>query len=828
VLPENLARGAMRAIERVLSTGETLVAEFTVPVPLPDGEPFHYEARVSPSGSDEVVAVVRDVTSSKRAREALREREEHLRSLVTKAPVIMFAVDSRGVFTAAEGETMSLIGLRQDEYVGRSVFDMFRDVPEVVDAARRALVGEAFTTLVELQERTFEANIAPIWDEGGNIKGAVAVATDITERARAEKALRRSQQELTIRNKIANIFLTIPDEGMYGEVLQVALECTRSKHGIFGYVDEAGDLVCPSLTKHIWDQCQVPDKTIVFRRDTWAGIWGQALRQKRLISSNGPFHVPEGHIPVRTALAAPVIHEGRVIGLLHVANKATDYDRSDRALLKTIADSIAPILAARLQRDRQQEERKRAEEALRQSEAKFRKLAESAAAAIFIYRGTRPLFVNAAMEELTGYTQEQILARELWQFVHPDFQALVRERSHARQQGLEAPSRYVFSIVTKSGEERWVDFTATTIEFEGEPAALGTAYDITERRRAENVLRESEARYRLLAENVTDVIWTADLKLNLTFVSPSISQLTGYTAEESMTLSFEDVLTPVSLGFIKKVYAEEIAEPALEQKDPYRSRTLELEVYRKDGSTVWVEANMAFLRDAAGRPVGLLGVARDVTERKQAHEGLRESEERFRSLSEATFEGIAIHDGTRVLEANQQLATMLGCEVSDIIGADPSRFVTPESLDTMRQYIVSSSEEAYEAVALRIDGTPFPAELRARNAFYQGRKVRLGAIRDITERKRAEEVLQRERDELETRVELRMGKERRYKLTFRELAVLYLVAAGMADKEIAFRLGISHRTASKHVENILSKMGAVSRTEAGVRAIEEGLVESLR
>jgi DNA-binding NarL/FixJ family response regulator len=100
-------------------------------------------------------------------------------------------------------------------------------------------------------------------------------------------------------------------------------------------------------------------------------------------------------------------------------------------------------------------------------------------------------------------------------------------------------------------------------------------------------------------------------------------------------------------------------------------------------------------------------------------------------------------------------------------------------------------------------------------------------MRDISARKRAEEELQRARDELEARAERRMKSARQYKLTFRELTVLYLVAGGMADKEIAFRLGISHRTASKHVENILGKMGAMSRTEAGVRAIQEGLVESL-
>jgi PAS domain S-box-containing protein len=471
-------------------------------------------------------------------------------------------------------------------------------------------------------------------------------------------------------------------------------------------------------------------------------------------------------------------------------------------------------------------ERKEGEEALRQSEAKFRKLAESAAAAVFIYRGTRPLFVNAAMEELTGYTEEEILARELWQFVHPDFQPLVRQRSRARQQGMEAPSRYVFSIIRKSGEERWVDFTATMIEFEGQPAALGTAYDITERRRAENVLRESEGRYRLLAENVTDIIWTADLKLNLTFVSPSISRLMGYTAEEAMTLSLEDILTPESLSFIKTVYAEEIAGPALHQKDPARSRTLELEVYRKDRTTIWIEANMAFLRDAAGRPIGLLGVARDVTGRRRARDALRESEERFRMLSEAAFEGIAIHEDGVIVDVNPQSAAMLGYEVSELIGKDALSFIAPESRDLVLERAAAGYEEPYEVLLLRKDGTTLPTEICGKAASYQGRQVRIGVSRDISDRKRAEEALQRERDELETRAERRMGKGSRYKLTFRELTVLYLVAAGMADKEIAFRLGISHRTVSKHVENILSKMSAASRTEAGVRATQEGLVES--
>jgi PAS domain S-box-containing protein len=251
----------------------------------------------------------------------------------------------------------------------------------------------------------------------------------------------------------------------------------------------------------------------------------------------------------------------------------------------------------------------------------------------------------------------------------------------------------------------------------------------------------------------------------------------------------------------------------------------ELRPLRKDGSEFDAEISVSTITYRGGW--ARLGVVRDITERKLAEQALQESEERFRRLSEATLEGIVVHDAGLILDANPQAAAMVGYELSEIVGRDALSFIAPESRDLVRQHVASGYENAYEALVLRKDGTVLPIEVCGKAAFYQGRPVRMGVMRDISERKRAEQAEQAAREELEARAEQRMGAAARYGLTFRELTVLYLIAAGMADKEIAVQLSISPRTASKHIENILGKMNAASRTEAGVRAVREGLVESL-
>jgi len=172
---------------------------------------------------------------------------------------------------------------------------------------------------------------------------------------------------LAIHNRIAEVFLTVSDEEMYEKVLDIVLQALESRHGVFGYIDTEGRLVCPSMTREIFEQCQVSGKTIIFPPDSWGGIWGRSLTTKKSILSNALGVVPDGHIAIRRCVFVPIVDKEEVIGLLAVANRDTDYSEVDRDLMESIVGRIGPILHARLARDIEERERLSAEEALQRA-----------------------------------------------------------------------------------------------------------------------------------------------------------------------------------------------------------------------------------------------------------------------------------------------------------------------------------------------------------------------------------------------------------------------------------------------------------------------------
>ena len=160
-------------------------------------------------------------------------------------------------------------------------------------------------------------------------------------------------------------------------------------------------------------------------------------------------------------------------------------------------------------------------------------------------------------------------------------------------------------------------------------------------------------------------------------------------------------------------------------------------------------------RNADEELVGIVQSFQEITKRYQAQKALQESEERFRRLSEATFEAVVIHDQGVILDANQSFATMFGYELTEIIGKNVLELAAPESRDLVRHNVQAGIETPYEADGLRKDGSRFSAELHGKAIPYQGRMVRVAALLDISDRKQAEEQLQKAHDQLEKRVEER-------------------------------------------------------------------------
>lgn len=310
----------------------------------------------------------------------------------------------------------------------------------------------------------------------------VAIIMDVSERTRAEKALRETIERLSVREKISHIFSTVSDDQMYGDVLQVVQEQLRSPQGVFGYLDEKGALVVPSMTRAIWDECQVSDKRTKFERDTWCdSAWPVAIREKKTVYANTPSSsIPEGHLPVFRHISMPILYKDEVIGLLQVINKAADYDEQDIGNLKLIADQVAPILEARLTRDRNKK-------AMIESEKNLLRAQQIS------HVGSWNIDLSdnrISWGEETCRIFKQPLGTTVSydtfiEMVHPEDRSLVDK---AWQAALQDNVYDIEHRIIIDSEIRWVRERAVLEYDDGKPfSATGTAQDITEVKQAQEL-----------------------------------------------------------------------------------------------------------------------------------------------------------------------------------------------------------------------------------------------------------------------------------------------------------------------------------------------------
>jgi len=392
-------------------------------------------------------------------------------------------------------------------------------------------------------------------------------------------------------------------------------------------------------------------------------------------------------------------------------------------------------------------DRVRAEEMLKEAEEKYRMLVEQVPAIVYVQELGEPsltLYVSPRVEEMLGWPPGDLIGdhSRLFAMVHPeDRERVIAEATRSLRS--DSPFRAEYRMVHRDGRVVWVRDEATAVlDADGIPRLRhGVIIDITERKRAEQVLAEAEVLYRTLVEQIPAVAYIQEIGHIDTplYVSPRIEAMTGYPPEKFYNDPdlWYDVVHPEDR---QRVMTED------ERTDKTGKHfRMEYRMVHRDGRVVWVRDEAVLVRNEDEPPRLWQGVMFDVTERKEAEEALHQSEERFRRLANAAFEGILITDGNRILEANKALAQMVDCDdPSELVGRSALEFVAPEYRDLVQRNLLSGREDPYEIAGLRKDGARRDLEMRERTISYGERTVRITAVRDVTERKGYERRLRRQ------------------------------------------------------------------------------------
>jgi PAS domain S-box-containing protein len=273
-----------------------------------------------------------------------------------------------------------------------------------------------------------------------------------------------------------------------------------------------------------------------------------------------------------------------------------------------------------------------------------------------------------------------------------------------------------------------------------------------ERERAEKALGLSEDRFRRLVEQIPAVTYVqepidSDTPKAITYMSPQYEAMLGYPAETEI-LDEEHWLRMLHPDDRERVLAEELRTD--ETGEPYR---IEYRLIARDGRVVWVHDEATLVRDEEGKALYWLGVQYDITEQKRTEEELRQSEERFKVLSQEVVEGIILSENGRIIDANRSVTEMFGYRLEELIGKDAIELTPPGYREMVGQRISDEDTRHYESRGLKKDGTTFPIEIRPRHLPYSGRRIRVTSVIDLTERKRAEEALIMSEERYRTLVE---------------------------------------------------------------------------
>jgi PAS domain S-box-containing protein len=371
------------------------------------------------------------------------------------------------------------------------------------------------------------------------------------------------------------------------------------------------------------------------------------------------------------------------------------------------------------------------------------------------------LYINEKGLEASGYAKEDIVGQNMLSFVAPDDREAAVQNTILMMEQPLGPKEY--HLILNKGEKSIYEVNGSVLKKEdGVPNSMVyIVRDITERKRAEDALRESEEKLRLIVETIPHVVSIMDMNLHCTYMSPSIQRLLGYTPEEALALTVDQLMTPESLEIAMQAYREDLRQEHAPDFSSHHIRILKLDACHKDGSLIPFENTITFLRNDNGVPIGIVILSTDITERKLAEEALRESEDRLRTIIESIEDGYYEVDlKGNMTFCNPSEARMLGYTQEELIGMNHRQYMDGENARKVfsafnEVYRTGIPTNVFDWEMIRKGGEKFIGETSVSLIRdTEGKPLGFrGVLRDVTIRKQAEEALRESEDRLRTIIE---------------------------------------------------------------------------
>ncbi|HEY9606331.1 MAG TPA: PAS domain S-box protein, partial [Allocoleopsis sp.] len=634
--------------------------------------------------------------------------EQRYRQIVQTADEGIWVIDSEGNTTFANPKMAQMLGYSIDQMLGMPVFAFMDEdwqvlAKENLERRRQNIVGKYDFKLRRKDGSELWVMVAsnPIFDESGQYTGVLKMMTDITQRKRAEDALRQYERIVSTTTDA----IVLIDRNYRYQVVNQTYQTWRTKPE----EDIIGHSVSEILGADAFENVVKPllDRSLA----------GEPIHYQAWFD-----YEPE---------------ERRFLSVTYVPYTEPD---------QTISGVVVSL--------RDLTELKQAEEELQRSEERLQLAFEGSGDGFWDWNiTTGEIFWNPQWFQMLGYEADEFRGeyRNWEQIVHPDDLPGITEKLNAHLKDASVLYNCDYRLRTKSGRWKWVSTYGRVVarDERGTPTRMaGIHRDINDKKRAEEALRESEQRYRQMIETSEEGIWIIDLQGKTQFANPKMAQMLGCAVEELLGLTMFDFMDEEGIA---------IANRNLERRRQGIQEKHDFKFCRKDGSELWVIISTSPTIDESGQATGALGMLTDITQRKQTEEALEQSERLFRLLAEISPVGIFRSNASgQTIYANNRACQIVDVSLDEVLGWGWGSYIHPGDANRVQQTWQYSMTHQVpwqdEYRLLNREGKTSWVLAQAEVERDETGKVvgYVGTLTDISDRKAAEIALREQKELLQT------------------------------------------------------------------------------